>query len=94
MVEKQERKNHGEWNPEGELLVNRHIRKSIQEEKTGNRDCHSGGVIDVNGAHEIALFAFELQAAVETMAVHGERASIQRTRVAAGASETNAGPQH
>jgi hypothetical protein len=30
MVKKQERKDHGEWNPEGELLVNRHVRKRIQ----------------------------------------------------------------
>jgi hypothetical protein len=60
MVEKQERKDDGKRNPERELLVNRHIRKRIQQEKAGNRDRHRGCVIDVNGAHEISLLPFEL----------------------------------
>lgn len=94
MVEKQERKDHREWNPQSELLVNGHIRKGIQQEKAGNRDRHGGCVIDVNSADEVALLPLELQAAVETMAVHGERSSIQGTRVAARALETNAGAQH
>ena len=94
MVKKQERKDHGEWNPQSELLVNRHIRKSIQQEKAGNRDRHGGCVIDVNCAHEIALLAFELQAAVKTIAIHRERASIQRAYVAARTLETKAGAEH
>jgi hypothetical protein len=94
MVKKQQWEDHREWNPECELLVNRHIREGIQKEKAGNRDRHRGSIIDVNGAHEITLFSLELQAAVETMAVHGERSSIQGTQVAARASETKAGPQH
>jgi hypothetical protein len=94
MVKKQQRKDHGEWNPESKLLMNRHIRKSIQKKKAGNGDRHGGCVIDVNCTHEIALFAFELQAAVETMVVHGERSSIQRARVTAWALETKAGTEH
>jgi hypothetical protein len=94
MVKKQEREDHGEWNPERELLVNRHIRKGIQKKKAGDRDRHRGCVIDINGAHEITLLPLELQAAVETMAVHRERSSIQRTRVAARASETKPRAQH
>jgi hypothetical protein len=94
MVKKQEREDHGEWNPERELLVNRHIRKGIQKKKAGDRDRHRGCVIDINGAHEITLLPLELQAAVETMAVHRERSSIQRPSVAARALETNAGAQH
>jgi hypothetical protein len=94
MVEKQERKDHGEWNPESELLVNRHVRERIQQEKAGNCDRHGGSVVDVNGADEVTLLSLEPQAAVETMAVHGERSSIQGTQVAAGASETKARSQH
>jgi hypothetical protein len=94
MVEKQERKDHGKWNPESELLVNRHVRKGIQKEKAGNRDRHGGCIIDVNCAHEIALLAFELQAAVKTIIVHRERASIQRAYVTARALEAKAGAEH
>jgi hypothetical protein len=60
MVKEQERKDHGEWNPESELVVNRHIRKDIQNEKARHRDRNGGCVIDINCAHEIALLAFEL----------------------------------
>jgi len=94
MVKKQERKDDGKWNPKSELLVNRHTRKGIQKEKTGNRDRHGGCVIDVNCAHEIALLAFELQAAVKTIVVHRERALIQRACVTARALEAKAGAEH
>ena len=94
MVKKQERKDHGKWHPKSELLVNRHIRKGIQQEKARNCDRHGGCVIDVNCADEIALLAFELQAAVKTIIVHRERASVQRTYVTARALQTKAGAQH
>jgi hypothetical protein len=94
MVKKQYRKDHCEGDPESELLVNRHIRKGIQEEKAGNRDRHGGCVIDVNGADEVPLLSLELETAVKTMAVHGERASIQATRATARASEAKARAQH
>jgi hypothetical protein len=94
MVKKQQRKDHCEWNPERKLLVNRHIRKGIQKKKAGDRDRHRGSVIDINGAHEITLLPLELQPAVKTMAVHGERSSIQGTHVAARASETKTRAQH
>jgi LytS/YehU family sensor histidine kinase len=76
MVEKQEWKDHRKRDPESELLVNRHVRKGIQNEKARHRDRNGGCVIDINCAHEIALLPFELQAAVETIVVHGEGASI------------------
>jgi hypothetical protein len=60
MVKEQERKDHGEWNPESELVVNRHIRKDIQNEKARHRDRNGGCVVDINCAHEIALLSFEL----------------------------------
>jgi hypothetical protein len=94
MVKKQERKDHGKWNPESELLVNRHIRKGIQKEKARNRDRHGGSVIDVNCAHKVALLAFELQAAVKTIVVHRERASIQRAYVTTWTPETKPRAQH
>jgi hypothetical protein len=94
MVKKQQRKDHGEWNPESELLVNRHIRKGIQEEKAGNRDRHGGCVVDINCADEVTLLPLEFQPAVKTMAVHRERSSIQGTRVAARAPESKACAQH
>jgi hypothetical protein len=94
VVKKQERKDHGKWNPERELLVNRHSRKGIQKKKAGNRDRYGGRIININGAYEVALLPFELEAAMETMAVHGEWSSIQASRVAARASETKAGAKH
>ena len=71
MVEKQQREDHRERDPDGELLVNRHAGKGIQNEKARHRNGDSGCVIDINCAYEIALLTFKLQAAVETMAVHG-----------------------
>ena len=94
MVEKQERKEHGKWYPDGELLVNRHAGEGIQKEKAGNCDRHSRCIININRAYEIALLSFELQAAVDTMAVHGERAPIQGTYATARALEPKAGPEH
>jgi hypothetical protein len=44
-------------------------------EKARNRDRHCGCVVDINGADEIALLSFELQAALKTIAVHGKRAA-------------------
>jgi hypothetical protein len=75
MVKKQERKDHSKWNPESELLVNRHVGESIQKKKAGNRDGYGGCVVDINGTDEITLLSFELQAALKTIAVHGERAA-------------------
>jgi hypothetical protein len=49
--------------------------ESIQKKKAGNRDGHGRCIVDINGADEIALLALELQAAVGTIAVHGEGAS-------------------
>jgi len=94
MVKKQERKDHSKWNPESELLVNRHVGESIQKKKAGNRDGYGGCVVDINGADEIALLSFELQAAVETIVVHGERASIQGTHATARTLQTKTGAQH
>jgi hypothetical protein len=68
--------------------------ESIQKKKTGNRDGDGGCVVDINGADEITLLAFELQAAVETMAVHGERASVQGTHAAAWTLEPKARAEH
>ena len=94
MVKKQERKDHGKWNPESELLVNRHIRQGIQNEKAGHGDRHGGCVIDINCAHEIALLSFELQAALKTMAVHGEGAPIQGTHATARTLEPKTCSDH
>jgi hypothetical protein len=94
MVEKQERKDHGERNPEGELLVNGHVREGIQHKKAGDRDRYGGCVIDVDCADEVALLPLEFQPAMKTMAVHGERSSIQGTYVTARALETKAGTEH
>ena len=94
MVEKQQRKDHRERDPDGELLVNRHMSESIQKKKAGNRDGYGRCIVNINGPHEIALLSFELQAALKTMAVHGERAPIQGTYATARALEPKAGPEH
>ena len=94
MVKKQERKDHRKRDPESKLLVNRHISKGIQNEKARHRDRNGGCVIDINCAYKIALLSFELQAALKTMAVHGERAPIQGTYATARALEPKTGPEH
>src|SRR4029434_10155500 len=70
MVEKQQREDHRERDPDRELLVNRHAGEGIQNEKAGNCDRHSRCIININRAYEIALLSFELQAALKTMDVH------------------------
>ena len=94
MVEKQQREDHRERDPDRELLVNRHVSESIQKKKAGNRDGYGRCIVNINGPHEIALLSFELQAALDTMAVHGERAPIQGTYATAPALEPKAGPEH
>lgn len=94
MMEKQQRKDDGEWDPQGKLLVDRQRGKDIQEKKTGNRDRHGGCVIDINRADEVALLSLELEAAMKTMAVHGERASIQGAEITARALEAKGRAQH
>ena len=94
MMEKQQREDHRERNPDGELLVNRHIRKRIQNEKAGNRDGYGRCIINIDGPYEIALLAFELQAAVETIAVHGEGSPIQGTHATARTLKTKTGAEH
>ena len=94
MMEKQQREDHRERNPDGELLVNRHMGESIQKKKAGNRDGYGRCIININGPYEIALLSFELQAAVETIAVHGERAPIQGTHATARTLETKTRAEH
>jgi hypothetical protein len=94
MVKKQQREDHREWNPESQLLVNSHMSESIQKKKAGDRNPHGRCVIDINGSDEIALLPLELQAAVETIDVHGERASKQTTHAATRTVETKARTQH
>src|SRR4030095_10194750 len=65
MVEKQQREDHREREPDGELVVNRHMSESIQKKKAGNRDGYGRCIVNINGPHEIALLSFELQAALK-----------------------------
>jgi hypothetical protein len=94
MVKKQERKDHGKWKPESQLLMNRHMGEGIQKKKAGHRNPHGRCVIDINGADEIALLPLEPQAAVETIDVHGERASKQATHAATRTLEPETRTQH
>ena len=50
--------------------------EGVKEKEAGNRDGYGGGVVDVDGADEIALFAFEFQRAVRAAVVHTERLAI------------------
>ena len=94
MVEKQQREDHRKRNPDGELLVNRHMGESIQKKKAGNRDGYGRCIININRPHEIALLSFELQAAVKTIVVHRERASIQGTHATARTLEPKTRADH
>lgn len=93
MVKEQERKDHGKRDPDGELLLDRHAGKGIQNKKPRHCDRHGRCIVDINRAHEITLLAFKLQAAVETIVVHGEGAPIQVTHVTARTPETKAGAE-
>jgi hypothetical protein len=94
MMEKQQREEHSKRHPDGELLVNRHMGESIQEKKAGNRDGDGRCIININRTYEIALLSFELQAAVETMAVHREGSSIQGTHATARTLEPKTCADH
>ena len=94
MMEKQQWEDHSKWEPDRELLLNRHLGESIQKKKAGNRDGYGRCIININRPHEIALLAFELQAAVETIAVHGERAPIQGTHATARTLEPKTRADH
>ena len=94
MMEKQQWEDHSKWDPDRELLLNRHAGKGIQNKKARHRDRDGGCIININRPHEIALLTFELQAAVETMAIHGERAPIQETHATARTLEPKTRAEH
>jgi hypothetical protein len=85
MVEEQERKDDRKRQPEGELLIDRHGGKNIEDKKAGNRDRHGSRIVDIDRAHEIALLPFELQTAMAAVGMHLKKPTVQRTDTAAGA---------
>ena len=58
-MEKQQWENHREGHPQGELLVDRNVGKGVEEKEARYGDADRGGVVDVDGADEVALFALE-----------------------------------
>ena len=78
VVKEDQRKYHCKRHPDSELLVDRDADEGVQKKKSGHCDGHGGGVIDVNGADEIALFALELQAALGAFLIHPKRFAEQR----------------
>jgi len=70
VVKEEQRKNDCEGNPESELLVDRHAGESVEEKEAGHGDGHGGGVVDVDGADEVALLPFKLQSALVTVGAH------------------------
>jgi LytS/YehU family sensor histidine kinase len=74
-------------------LLDGHAGKDIQNKKARHCDRHSRRVIDVNRAYEITLLAFKLQAAVETIVVHGKRAPVQGTHATTRTPEPKAGAE-
>jgi hypothetical protein len=87
MVEKQQREDDRKWKPEGELLIDRHGSKNIQDKKAGNRDRHGGRIVDINRAHEITLLPFELQTAMAAVGMHSKKPAVQRPDAATRALE-------
>ena len=83
MVEKKQGENDGKRYPDGELLINRNVRESIENKKTRHRDHHSCCIVDVDGADEIALLPFELQPTMEAIGMHSEWLFVQRSDTAA-----------
>jgi hypothetical protein len=88
MVKKQQWKDNRKRYPEGELLVDRDVRESVKDEKTRHRDQYRGRIIDIDGAHEIALLALEFQITIITIETHPERLFVQRSGSAARTLES------
>ena len=90
MAKENQRKNHREGHPEGELLIDRQGGESVEEKVAGHGDGDGGGVIDVHGADEVTLLALEFEPAVATVAEHFERFLIQAANAAARAAQAHA----
>ena len=71
-MEKKQREHDGKGHPDGELLVNRHRGKGIEQKESGHGDGDGGGVVDVNRADEVTLLTLELKLAVRAMLEHFE----------------------
>ena len=94
MVEKEQRENNREGDPNPQLLVEGQVGEDAQEKKTRDCDQHRGGVIDVDCADKIALLPFEHQPAVPTGGMHSEHRRIQRSDTAARTLEAQAISEH
>jgi hypothetical protein len=94
MMEKYQRKNDGEGNPKGELLMDRHGREGVQDEKAGDGNRNGGRVIHINRADKVTLLPFKLETAVKTAVMHRESAVIQSAHTAARALETHRAADH
>ena len=88
MVKKQQWKDNRKRYPERKLLADRDVRESVKDEKTRHRDQYRRRIVDVDGAHKIALLAFELQIAIITIETHPERLFVQRSGAAARTLES------
>jgi len=85
-MEKKQRKDYREGYPQGELLVDVDTGAGVEEEEAGDGDGDGGGVVDVNRANEVTLFALELEIAICAMLMHVEQFAIERSLAAAGAA--------
>ena len=94
MVEKDQREDYREGQPNGELLVDVHAGGSIEQKKPGHGDRNCCGIVDVNRADEITLLALELQAALSASGGHSKWLSIQGADAAARAFEAQAVAEH
>lgn len=94
MVEKQQGKDYREGYPKSELLVDRDVGESVEEEESRDGDADRGGVVDVDGADEVALFAFELERTIAAMLGHLERLAIQIANAAARAAQAQTVGEH
>ena len=94
MMEKYQRKNDGKGNPKGELLVDRHGREGVQDEKARDGNRNGRRVIHINGADKVALLPFKLETAVKAALMHGESTVIQSAHTAARALETHPTAYH
>ena len=94
MAKENQRKNHREGHPQGELLIDRHCGEGVEEKVAGHGDGDGGGVIDVHGADEVTLLALEFEPAVAAVAVHFERFLVQLPDTAARAAQAHAVAEH
>ncbi len=87
VVEKNQRKDDRERNPNGKLSSDRDWGEGVEKEKCGHGDADGCGVVHIDCANEVALLALELEAAVPARSMHPKGLGKQPSQATTRASE-------